>query len=66
MHWEYPRLRIRDSSVVLTVEYGLVQGAFFLGVNRPGRQADYSPPSSAEVKNVWSCICTPPMRLVLS
>jgi hypothetical protein len=26
----------------------------FLGVKRPGREADHSPPSSAEVKNEWS------------
>jgi len=29
----------------------------------PGREADHSLPSSADVKNVWSCICTPPIRL---
>jgi hypothetical protein len=27
-----------------------VPGAFSLGVNRPGREADHLPPSSAEVK----------------
>jgi hypothetical protein len=27
-----------------------VPGAFSLGVNRPGREADHSPPCSAEVK----------------
>jgi hypothetical protein len=26
----------------------------FLGVKRPGREADHSPPSSAEVMNSWS------------
>jgi hypothetical protein len=31
----------------------------FPGVKRPGREADHSPPSSAEVKNTWSCISTP-------
>jgi hypothetical protein len=30
----------------------------FLGVKQPDREADHSPPSSAEVKNVWSCIST--------
>jgi len=29
------------------------------GVNRPGREADHSPPSSAEVKNEWIYIFTP-------
>jgi hypothetical protein len=28
-----------------------VPGAFSLGVKRPGREADYSPPTSAEFKN---------------
>jgi hypothetical protein len=31
-----------------------VPGAFSLGIKRPGREADHSPPSSAEVKNAWS------------
>jgi hypothetical protein len=34
-----------------------------LGVKRLGREADHSPPSSAEVKNVWSYTSTPPIRL---
>jgi len=32
----------------------LVRGAFSLKVKRPQRDADHSPPSSAEVKNSWS------------
>jgi hypothetical protein len=34
-----------------------------LGVKWPGREADQSPPSSAVVKNAWSSISTPPIRL---
>jgi hypothetical protein len=41
----------------------LVQGALSLGIKRPGREADHSPPSSAEVKNAWSYTSTPPVRL---
>jgi hypothetical protein len=37
-----------------------VPGALSLGVKRPGREADHSPPSSAEVKNAWSYTSTPP------
>jgi hypothetical protein len=40
-----------------------VPGALSLGVKRPGREADHSPPSSAEVKNVWSYTSTLPIRL---
>jgi hypothetical protein len=29
----------------------------------PGRKADHSPPSSAEVKNAWSYTSTLPIRL---
>jgi hypothetical protein len=36
-----------------------VPGALSLGVKRPGREADYSPPSTAEVKNAWSYTSTP-------
>jgi hypothetical protein len=30
-----------------------------VGVKRPGREADHSPPSSVEVKNAWSYTSTP-------
>jgi hypothetical protein len=33
-------------------------GAFPPDVKRPGREADHSPPSSAEVKNEWSYTST--------
>jgi hypothetical protein len=34
--------------------YQVVLGYFSLGIKRPGGEAGYSPPSSAEVKNPWS------------
>jgi hypothetical protein len=40
-----------------------VPGAVSLAVKRPGREADHSPPSSADVKNAWSYNSTPPVRL---
>jgi hypothetical protein len=36
-----------------------VPGVLSLAVKRPGREADHSPPPSAEVKNVWSYTSTP-------
>jgi hypothetical protein len=36
-----------------------VPGALSLGVKRLGREADHSLPSSAEVKNAWSCTSAP-------
>jgi len=38
-------------------------GALSLGVKRPGRESDRSPPFSADVKNAWSCISISPLRL---
>jgi hypothetical protein len=35
----------------------------FLRFKRPGREVNYSPPSSAEVTNEWSCTSTPPICL---
>jgi hypothetical protein len=35
------------------------RGTLSLGIKRPGREADHSPPSSAEVKNAWSYTSTP-------
>jgi hypothetical protein len=43
--------------------YIMDMGGYFLGVKRPEREADHSPPSSAEVKNAWSYTSTPPIRL---
>jgi hypothetical protein len=40
-----------------------VPGALSLGVKRPGREADHSPPSTAEFKNAWSYTSTLPVRL---
>jgi hypothetical protein len=36
-----------------------VPGALSVKVKRPGREADHSPPSSAEVTNAWSYTSTP-------
>jgi hypothetical protein len=36
-----------------------VTGSISLGLNRPGSEADYSTPSSAEIKNAWSYTSTP-------
>jgi hypothetical protein len=33
--------------------------SWYRGVKRPGREADYPPPPSTEVKNTWSCIYSP-------
>jgi hypothetical protein len=40
-----------------------VPGDFPIGIKRPGREANHSPPSTAEVKNAWSYTSTPPIRL---
>jgi hypothetical protein len=40
-----------------------VLGALPLEVKRSGCEADHSPPSSAEVKNAWSCTSTLSIRL---
>jgi hypothetical protein len=37
-----------------------VREALSAGVKRPGREADNSPPASAEVKNMWIYTSTPP------
>jgi hypothetical protein len=37
-----------------------VPGAPSPGVKQPGREADHSPPASAEVKKMWIYTSTPP------
>jgi hypothetical protein len=39
-----------------------VPGGSFPELKRPGREADHSPLSSAEVKNAWRYISIPPIR----
>jgi hypothetical protein len=39
------------------------QRALSVRIKRSGREASHSPPSRAEVKNVWSCTSIPPVRL---
>jgi hypothetical protein len=36
-----------------------ILGALSPEVKRPGREADHSPPSSAQVKNAWNYTSTP-------
>jgi hypothetical protein len=55
--WEFFSSPRRPSRPALGPNQRLVQwvpGALSLGVKRPGRKANYSPPSNAEVKNAWS------------
>jgi hypothetical protein len=35
------------------------------GVKRPGREADYTPPASAEVKKMWIYISIPPYAFMV-
>jgi len=41
-----------------------VPGALSQGVKQLGHEADHSPPSSAEVKNMWSYTSVPPICLL--
>jgi hypothetical protein len=41
-----------------------VAGALSPGVKRPGREADHSPPASAEVKKVWLYTYTTPYTFI--
>jgi hypothetical protein len=45
---------IQNGSGAHPASYPMGTKGFSLGVKRPGREADHSPPSSAEVKNDWS------------
>jgi hypothetical protein len=51
--------------VLVPTQYAIiwVPGALSMGVKRPGREADHSPSSSAEVKNAWSYTSTPRIHL---
>jgi hypothetical protein len=40
----------------------MVTRSFSIGVKRPGREADDSPPSSSDVTNAWSYTSTSSIR----
>jgi len=50
-----------STSCLMTTQPSIqwVPGALSLGVKWPGREADHTPQSSAEVKNAWSYTSTP-------
>jgi hypothetical protein len=56
---------VQTSSEVHSASYTIGTGGLFPGgVKRPGREADTSPPASAEVKKMWIYASTPPIRLL--
>ena len=53
--WQGQRTFIQNLQIIYgnhPASYSVGTG-FFCGVNRPGRESDRSPPSSAEVKKEW-------------
>jgi hypothetical protein len=54
---------VQNGSGAHSASYPVGTGALSLRVKRPGREADHSPPSSAEVKNAWSYTSTLLIRL---
>ena len=44
----------------LNLRFAGYWGSLLGGFKRPGCQVDHSLPSSADVKNDWGCISTPP------
>jgi hypothetical protein len=57
--YEYNSPRIQTGSGAHTASCPMGTGDLTPGVKRPGRDADYSRPSSAEAKKVWSYTFTP-------
>jgi hypothetical protein len=50
---------VQTGSGVYPTSYKMGTGGSFPGVKRQGPEADHSPPTSAEVKNMWIYISTP-------
>jgi hypothetical protein len=55
--------RVQNGSGAHPASFLMRSRGSFSRVKRSGDEADHSPPSSAEVKNAWSCTSTPPIRL---
>jgi len=54
-----PRHRVQTGSEAHPASYPMGTGG-----KAAGREADHSPPSSAKVKNAWSCTSTPPYAIM--
>jgi hypothetical protein len=56
--------RVQDGSGAHPASYPMgARCGLSMGVKWPGREANHSPPSSAEVKNAWNYTSIPPIRL---
>jgi hypothetical protein len=56
--------RVQNGSRAHPTSYPMgARGSFLEGVKRPGREADHSPPSSAEVKECVELYLQSPIRL---
>jgi hypothetical protein len=51
---------VQTDSEVLPTSYPMGTGSCFPGLKWPGREADHSPPTSAEVKKMWIYTSTLP------
>jgi hypothetical protein len=51
---------VQTGSGVHPTSYKMGTGGSFPGVKQQGREADHSPPTSAEVKKIWIYTSTPP------
>jgi hypothetical protein len=51
---------VQTGSGVHLASYLMGTAGSFPAVKRPGREADNSPPSSAEIENAWNYTSTPP------
>jgi hypothetical protein len=51
---------VQTGSGVHPTSHPMGIGGSFLGVKRPGREADHSPPASAKVKKMWIYASTLP------
>jgi hypothetical protein len=50
---------VQTGSGVHPISYKMGTGGSFLGIKWQGREADHSPPTSAEVKKMWIYTSTP-------
>jgi hypothetical protein len=50
---------VQTGSGTHPASYPMGKGALSLGIKRQGREADHSPPASAEVKKMWIYTSTP-------
>jgi hypothetical protein len=59
-NFQVPQNIVQTGSGAHPTAYKMGTGGSFPEIKRQGPETDHSPPTSAEIKKMWTCTSTPP------